>query len=385
MVFLAAGGLQSHTRIRDVAEGNRINWERLAEMAGEHRAAGAVSRAIENLTGLSIPRHVAEGLRRQRMVSDFHTLHLHGRLCETLEALAEDHVQILLLKGAAMIAASIYSDPTERPMADIDLLAQPHDCPAAVVALRRADWAPENNLQRAQFYAHHHHLEPFRDLRGSGHAVELHTSPFRPPNPFAVCEADLWSDATSAGTGYGTALVPSVSHMMVYACIHLAWSHMLVRGGWRSIRDVATLSPRCDWVEVAEVARRWKAVTACYWTLRLASSLAGVAVPHDLRKLFPAPVTPIDHILERYCVSQIVPGERNPCPSARLNHVLWRLTMRPEWSGHHGVFPMDGAEWFEPSPPTASGALVGRSSMRNWARFAADLLSTTRPAAPVGR
>ncbi len=343
IVFLTAAGKAGDEEIRNLLRRDP-NWQRLLALASAHKAASALARTLERIAAGSVPENVALQLQRQRMVSDFHSLHLRQKLVATLKLLRERGVTAMMLKGAAM-GAAIYRSFVERPMADIDLLIHPQDVIAAQGALADAGWVAQENPFRNPFYEQHHHLAPLKDAMGSGHSIELHIRPFPPPNPFGDVTPEMWQDAVVADAEFSGALVPSRTHMLVYACVHFAWSHTMSKGAWRTIRDVAALSAESlDWEDVIETARSWRASSSCYWTLRLCEALSAVSAPaHVLSRLSPPLPMALASALERHLVAHAVPGELPLCPSERVTHLLWRAAIRPRWSGHVAGAPADHA------------------------------------------
>jgi hypothetical protein len=99
--------------------------------------------------------------------------------------------------------------------------------------------------------------------------------------------------------------------------------------------SIVTAMPDFNWERFADEAIRARAVTASYWTVRLASRLSGLHVPDAvLRKL--APPTPpwLLEALERHFIATVAVGESPSSPSVRLNELLWLTAIRPRWSGH---------------------------------------------------
>jgi hypothetical protein len=384
VVFLTASSSAGDAEIERLL-GAGVAWDRLLAVATMHKAAASVCRALERIQSAAVPPQVTQQLRLQRMVGDFHALHLRQRLLETLQVLQRRNVTVMLLKGAAM-GASVYESFSERPMADIDLLVRPDEVGEAAAALDEAGWIADTHPERAAFYERHHHLAPLKDARGSGHAIELHVRGFPPPNPFGDVAAEMWSDAQITTSEFSGAVLPSRPHLLVYACVHFAWSHKMRKGAWRTIRDCAELGGTgLDWDAVVDTAKRWKAASACYWTLRLAASLAQLKVPAAvLTAMRPPTAAPLLNILERHAVAVAVPGERPACPSERMSDLMWRAAIRPRWSGHIDGRPAEHRpEWVDSGPQeTVATDSPGptRASPREWWRyFSGAVLPRSRP------
>ncbi|MEM9491970.1 MAG: nucleotidyltransferase family protein, partial [Myxococcota bacterium] len=94
-------------------------------------------------------------------------------LAEVLAALAESAIPVILLKGIAY-ARTLYSEPAERPMSDIDLLVPPGAHRRAGEILRRLGyWVAGSNQQRSPL----HHAVCYK--RRSA-AIDLHRSMVQP-------------------------------------------------------------------------------------------------------------------------------------------------------------------------------------------------------------
>jgi hypothetical protein len=56
-----------------------------------------------------------------------------------------------------------------------------------------------------------------------------------------------------------------------------------------------------------------------------------------LRALEPPGPDRFKRALEQHFITDIAIGEGPPCPSVSMSHVLWRMAIRPGWSGHGGA------------------------------------------------
>ncbi len=312
------------------------DWDRLVILADGEMATAALWRALREAQA-PLPAPVAEYLRRGAMFSDFRMQQLARRLADTTAAFGAAGVPLLLLKGAALGAIV---DPTfcVRPMSDLDLLVRPADVPRAIDALRAAGWHQTADPAMQEMLGEgHHHLPPFLDPATPGTRVELHVALFSEDHSFAVDETHLLRDARPAAAPFAGGLVPSHEHLLLHASIHFAWQHTMLFGAWRTFRLVAstTAAPGFSWERFTAVAREAKAVTSAYWTLRLARTMCGIAVPDAVLAQL-APPTPefVRAAIARHIVAANVPGEGPPSPSLGLSRLVWRAALRPRWSGH---------------------------------------------------
>jgi hypothetical protein len=149
-------------------------------------------------------------------------------------------------------------------------------------------------------------------------------------------------------------------------------------GAWRTFRDVTELLTRSliNWDSFVALAMRTRAASACYWTLRLAKRMSDVPVPDEaLRMLEPPGSRFFKSALERNFIADIALGEGPQCPSVTLSHALWRMAIRPRWSGHAADDRFrtasrweEGLRGVRPDPPS-SRIIRHVTGAGNWWRF----------------
>ena len=376
LVFLSAGANCTAATAREYVRAG-VNWQRVLVIAERERAVSSLWHVLERSSSGDIPDEVVLHLRRSGMVSDFRMLYLAQRLGETLARLQEAGIPVVLLKGAAL-AASVYPSFTERPMADADLLVRREDVTRAHDAVRAAGWRESGDPVLGRLLEGHHHLPAFVDAGGTEVRLELHTALMPGVNPFLLPTEEYWAAARPAPEEYSGALVPAPAYLLLHACIHFAWSHTFDFGAWRTFRDAGELigGSRIDWDQFVDLAKRTRGASACYWTLRLASRLSETPVPDAvLTQLRPPSPEALRRAIERHLVASIALGEAPPCPSVTLSRLLWRMAIRPGWSGH-GTAQRFGknANWelelhgVAPDPP--SGRLLRHlGGIRHWWGF----------------
>ena len=362
-----------------------LNWARVITLAEQERATPTLWRAIERAApgGRSLPTAAIEHLRRSAMVYDFRMLRLGSRLQLTLAELESRGTPVLLLKGAAL-ATTVHRGFTDRPMTDVDMLVRLADVRAARDALIDSGWPETTDPVLLTLLQDEHHLPHFVDTEPTGLRIELHTMLLPPDQPFALDESLVWQSARPAPPPFASALVADREFLLLHACLHFAWSHMMHFGAWRTFRDVSALvrDPAFDWDLFVERARDCKGLTSCYWTLRVAARMTGVVIPERvMRVLAPPTLEPVRRVLERHFITLIAPGEAPPCPSIKVARALWLAALRPRWSGHARAGRFDPDHRWEHARGTASTeTFVQRvvrhaGGIRHWWDFAIRTLA----------
>jgi hypothetical protein len=352
-----------------------VAWPALLHLALRERAATVLWRRLGELGIGDIDESAAQTLRHLAMVDGFRQQYLEGALATALRLLHEEGCTIMLLKGAAL-GVAVYPAFRDRPMGDVDLLMPEAQLQHAFSLLRARGWVPEAPDAHHGFYEGHHHLTPLQDPRYPDAVLELHRHLLQAWSPFILPLDTLWAGACPVRWHGAKVHVPSLEQLLLHLCMHFAWSHTAERGAWRTFSDVHALVSRDpDWDAFCAAARTARAVTCCYWTLRLAAQYAAVPVPGDaLDELRPPGSDRWLGQLERHLVANALPG-KGSCPSLGMRRRMWEAAIMPGWSGHGSARPWDEA----PRVPTEARPLLQRvhgqlRSLAAWRRYVRALL-----------
>jgi len=215
-----------------------------------------------------------------------HTALRRRQLAEILAALAGARIDVMVLKGA-WLGETVYDDPAQRTMSDIDLLIRADDrdaCHACLLNLgytARAD-ALHNRFAYDQAYVHSSH----RDF------VELHwhvTSDMDGKTPVPDIAA-IWRETVPAVfLGHPVRALPPADQL-AHLVQHML--HHLFAAPLRAYVDIALLVRKHGDLAPAALAAagaRWKTGSGIPFTLWLASGLLGVPLPPALRAFAPEP------------------------------------------------------------------------------------------------
>lgn len=346
---LATAGDPAHPRLAALARAD-LDWRRVLRLAAFERAEPAVHAALMAHAPDRVPADALAALAAAARGARVRLAYMHHRLDETLAAFAEAGIPVVLLKGAAL-ARTAYPSVGDRPMSDLDLLVRPADAARAYEVAQGAGWRTSEYVALESFYAEHVHLPPLRDGRAADVALELHVGLLPAGHPYRFGPDDVWADAEARGD----ALVPSARHLALHLCAHFAWSHVLSQGAWVAFRDLRMLAHTgaIDGERFAMAAGRIGMRSACYWTLRLARTLAAVPVPEEVEAaLRPRRIRWAMRVLERHLHALLDPLEEH-CPSIALQRRLWYQAMRDDVEGRVVTPPWarDPLFAFEPGLP----------------------------------
>ena len=328
------------------------DWDIVVWLAARQRAISPVFRRLGRTQPPSLRAETLDRLQRLALVGDFQLDHLHQRLVSMLRVLRAASIDVVLLKGAGL-AYSVYAKPADRPMADLDLLVRAEHAHEAWTLALANGWVRRGDVPVARSYEEHQHLPPLEDNAGLQTGLEIHTALFTGIAPFDFTSDEVWDQARRITVGGESVLVPSPVHQLVHCCLHFAWSHEMMFGAWRTLRDVERLvsTGEIDWAEFVALARRSRGGSCCYWTLQLAQDLALVQVPADVLAAL-APRLPrwvLRALAQQFAQRAFSVPADDEVNSVSLSRMLWSLGVRPGAYGHGGSRP-----WLDNDEPVVT-------------------------------
>jgi len=282
-------------RIRLAAD--RLDWERVAEIAWQHRVAPILFSTLgRGVRG--IPKAPLRRLERAYLATAARNAFLFRGLGQILEALAAEGIPAIPLKGA-MLADTAYPERALRPMNDIDLLVSEQDLDRTELGLRRIGLELTHDVEEKRDLKRRHHHWVFRGPILSGIPVEVHWLLDPPGSPFRVDTAALWQRAVPTRIAGVDALGLSPEDLLLHLCTHAARHRF--NGGLLFLVDVAAAirhyGDRIDWARLATRAAEWGADPHVSVVLSLAVELLGAALPARTFELL-RPLSADDDLLD---------------------------------------------------------------------------------------
>lgn len=201
-----------------------------------------------------------------------------------LGALRDDGVAVLLLKGAALIAAH-YGDPGLRPMADLDVMVREEDAERAIAILRGRGYAPAAPVDAAARAMVH--SAPF--TRPGAPPFDLHWRSFE-------LEEDrvIWDGVVEMKYQGVTVRVPGPADQLLHACVLGSIWDWDAPQRWvlDAMAVVRSSGDRLDWGAFVARAIASRLSTGVHGSLRFLRLEFAVDVPEEVSAaLAAAPAT----------------------------------------------------------------------------------------------
>lgn len=145
---------------------------------------------------------------------------LLGELRGLLAALREASVEVLLLKGAALIDR-YYKDPGLRPMSDLDIMVRPERMEAARAVLQNLGWTPRVPVDFGRIHAQRlvHAVDFVREKHGRTLEVDLHWTPLHRAT-WPDAERPFWTHALNTEMGGIPCRLLDPTHQLLHTCLH---------------------------------------------------------------------------------------------------------------------------------------------------------------------
>lgn len=279
-----ANFLSPGARAADAAPGSETEWAPLVNAAIEHRCAGLLLERAAQLS-LRVPTMCRTELDVQARCIASANLALERELETVLDALNDEGIPVMLLKGAAL-NRSVYDGPELRPMSDLDLLVRPEHAQKALETLLRQSCRKGVDLVRADFFPRFYYEAELWTRSAHPARVDLHARPFRPLRYGRVMpDSPMWDQARLTSVGDAKAYIPSDARMFVHLAAHAAfhgfarliWCYDLAR--WTHCRHDAI-----DWHDAVECCRVWGLSLAVGRALQRTAALFGRSWPEEIER-----------------------------------------------------------------------------------------------------
>jgi hypothetical protein len=272
----------------------KANWQSFLAIASQDLYPYLASR-LEPHAGCLQPIPEWEFLRKARRCTAVHNLRLRHELAKAIEALKAAGIPAIALKGI-VLAYTAYSDPSLRPMSDLDLLVPAGDREKALLVMGKLGFRCSESmlsLHRDAFVrlAREQEFAPALQLRESNVLLEVHTQLDCSEPILPVPIRAFWSRSTAAILHGLNVRTLSPEDLLFHLCMHQSRSHRFEKGLLPLLDIKLLLETRAhwDWAGIAIRALRDKCATWMYLTLEAARDLVAARVPDEFFEALPLP------------------------------------------------------------------------------------------------
>lgn len=220
---------------------------------------------------------------------------LTSRVLPALQALHEQGIPMMLLKGAALNV--LYGEEHGiRLIGDVDILVPKSDAQRAVSVLEGLGWSPKGGLPRGVSADYVSVSKGLSLVHPGGGALDLHWH-FFPEDFVTEHEKPVWRHAVPAPMAGVPTLAPSPTEMLLHVCVHgWAWCP---HPPFRWVADAMTIlrasQAELDWERLIEGARRRRLVPRLIAPLIYLQTRFGAEVPaYALTDLRNTPIPRLD-------------------------------------------------------------------------------------------
>ncbi len=227
-----------------------------------------------NLRDTAPPDPWLEFARTEYLRARYSNLLRFDDAAPVLGALGEDGVAVLLLKGAALVAAH-YGDPGLRPMADLDVMVREEDAERAIAILQGRGYAPAGPVDAAARALIH--SAPF--ARPGAAPFDLHWRAFELEEDRAI-----WDSVVEMKYQGVTVRVPGPADQLLHACVlGTIWDwDAPQRWVLDAMAVVRSSGDRLDWGTFVARAIALRLSTGAHGSLRFLREEFAVDVPEEV-------------------------------------------------------------------------------------------------------
>jgi hypothetical protein len=230
-----------------------------------------------------IPQLVLQKLQNIYYLSLTRNMLFQDELSRLLNALNEEKIPVILLKGAALLE-SVYQDISLRPMSDLDILIQLEhlDC-AEGIALRQGFVYIASRRSQELARMKLRHLANMMHVQ-KRMLLEIHQHIVDPDSPYHFDLSGFWARARHTKILDADALTLAPEDLLIYLCINFLrdrqYSSNSAVGQLCDISEVILhYSDSLNWGLIESTAREYGIAPALHCALYICERILGTKVP----------------------------------------------------------------------------------------------------------
>ena len=254
-------------------------------------------------------------LARLRGIYRYHwvkNLLLMSELREILAALRNASVEVMLLKGAALINR-YYHDPGLRPMSDLDIMVRPEDMKKVFGILTNLHWTPRVNvdIDKIRIERLTHAIDFVREKNGRVIEVDLHWTPLQRARWEGV-ESTFWNHSLPTTVKGIECRLLDPTYQLLHVCLHGGTWNIIPPFRW--VADACWIlkedGPLIDWERLLNQARHQNGFMTIKTALNYLHKEFSIHIPAPVMRRFASSKPTRLEILEHRLMIRQIPGPR---------------------------------------------------------------------------
>ncbi len=257
------------SQIRNLLVDDRLDWDEVVKKAKEQLIIPSLYYSLQQW-GLAelMPPKIEKDLRKTYLTNAARNTTIFYHLSKLLKHFQENHIPIIVLKGAAL-AATIYPLPSLRIMYDVDVLLKRADVATVDSLLLNLGYTPQPCDKWQEERAHHIYISSNRLF-----CLEVHWLLASLNSPTTVDITKVWQRAKPLQLENVEVLALSPEDLIQHLCIHTLSRHNFYSSfQLRNVYDLWAIidkygNDQIDWDYLLESSRQYRTSIFVYLTLR---------------------------------------------------------------------------------------------------------------------
>ncbi|HEX9756198.1 MAG TPA: nucleotidyltransferase family protein [Nitrospiria bacterium] len=257
-----------------------LDWDYLWNSACRHRIVSLLYFHMERVSPVGcIPARVMKQMEASYWANAYRNLRIQNELVTILKAFQEIGIEVLLLKGLALIE-TVYQNLGLRPMSDMDLLVRKEAIPEVRICMEGMGY--RQNLKWYGLQAIDDHHLTFYSLKGNTVPIEIHWTIGMNSDLFPIEDSEMMEKVNVINLGGVRTRILSPEDSLIHLCFHMAYHHHCALG-LMGLCDISETIHRfkgiLDWSRVLRFAKQNRIGPQIYIALSLANRLQGTKIP----------------------------------------------------------------------------------------------------------
>ncbi len=306
-------------------------WKKWKSMVDIDNMDGASYRLIPllhyNLTQLGVQDNI---MPRLKGISRYHWCKNHillEKLSSLLKMLDQNNIEVMLLKGSALIN-QYYESPALRPMSDIDIMVRPKKLNETIAILKNSGWVPTMDFDFTDIRSQRaRHSQEYRDESGS--ECDLHWTPIS-SGTWEGAELRFWETSQEIILNGISARTLGPTEQLFHILIH--GGHYNIFPAIRWVADSVYIlnkdKDRIDWNLLINMADQYLSAAMIVHSLKYLHDDFNVDIPSHALDIINNKKIPLHEIIARKILSR-------PTPLHRIDLLLIKAWIRHSrrWHG----------------------------------------------------